>query len=239
MTDVFEEYAHKRAREAARKLLHRGVSQEIVADAMNLSLEEVRELAEKQSAQRWLLGFGLLLYGNVRQQAFFVPFYSLLLVIPLCRLRTQRARVDIQTYLLLVVPLCQLRIQRAGVDIQTYSLLVIPLCRLRRHLPLQGRPIRRTSVTIVRRISSPCKGEMPSLRGREGIRARISSPYPSQAMLARPTVFTALALVKTGSQRQGSWRRRRLRGDYRLRTSHPSGCYAATLPQGRAPHAMF
>lgn len=50
MTDVFEEYAHKRAREAARKLLHRGVSQEIVADAMNLSLEEVRELAEKQSA---------------------------------------------------------------------------------------------------------------------------------------------------------------------------------------------
>ena len=54
MTDVFEEYAQKRAivvaREAARKLLHRGVSQEIVADAMNLSLEEVRELAEKQSA---------------------------------------------------------------------------------------------------------------------------------------------------------------------------------------------
>ena len=50
MTDVFEEYAHKRAREAARKLLHRGVSQEIVAEAMNLSLEEVRELAEKQSA---------------------------------------------------------------------------------------------------------------------------------------------------------------------------------------------
>ena len=58
MTDAFEEYAQKRAmvvareltREAARKLLHSGVSQEIVADAMNLSLEEVRELAEKQSA---------------------------------------------------------------------------------------------------------------------------------------------------------------------------------------------
>lgn len=58
MTDVFEEYAQKRAmvatreaaRESARKLLHSGVSQEIVADAMNLSLEEVRELAEKQSA---------------------------------------------------------------------------------------------------------------------------------------------------------------------------------------------
>ena len=58
MTDVFEEYAQKRAmvvakevaREAARKLLHSGVSREIVADAMNLSLEEVRELAEKQSA---------------------------------------------------------------------------------------------------------------------------------------------------------------------------------------------
>ena len=50
MTDVFEEYAQKRAREAARKLLHSGVSQEIVAEAMNLSLEEVRELAEKQSA---------------------------------------------------------------------------------------------------------------------------------------------------------------------------------------------
>ena len=50
MTDAFEEYAQKRAREAARKLLHSGVFQEIVADAMNLSLEEVRELAEKQSA---------------------------------------------------------------------------------------------------------------------------------------------------------------------------------------------
>ena len=44
---------------------------------------------------------------------------------------------------------------------------------------------------------------MPSLRGREGIRARISSPCSSQAMLARSTVFTALELVKTGSQRQG------------------------------------
>ena len=52
MTDVFEEYAQKRAmvvaREAARKLLHRGVSQEIVADAMNLSLEEVRELLKEE-----------------------------------------------------------------------------------------------------------------------------------------------------------------------------------------------
>ena len=33
---------------------------------------------------------------------------------------------------------------------------------LTRHLPLQWRLIRRTSVTVVRRISSPCKGEMPA-----------------------------------------------------------------------------
>ena len=37
----------------------------------------------------------------------------------------------------------------------------------------------------------------------ETIVRRISSPCSSQAMLARPTVFTALALVKTGSLRQG------------------------------------
>ncbi len=36
----------------------------------------------------------------------------------------------------------------------------------------QGSPIRKPPVTVVRRISSPYQGEMPSLRGREGTKRR-------------------------------------------------------------------
>ena len=52
-------------------------------------------------------------------------------------------------------------------------------------LPAMSLIIDETSVMVVRRISSPCS---------------------SQAMLARPAVFTALALVKTGYLRQGRCR---------------------------------
>ena len=42
-----------------------------------------------------------------------------------------------------------------------------------RHLPLQVRLIRRTSVTVVRRISSPCKGEMPAKQAERVLLERV------------------------------------------------------------------
>lgn len=58
MVDPIEVYAEKRAKEAeiktkketALNLLKSGVATEVIADAMKLSLEEVRTLAQKQSA---------------------------------------------------------------------------------------------------------------------------------------------------------------------------------------------
>lgn len=54
MTDVFELYAEKKAKQAAIesacKLLKHGVAPEIIADSTNLPLEEVLKLAKKQSA---------------------------------------------------------------------------------------------------------------------------------------------------------------------------------------------
>lgn len=54
MDDVFEIYAEKRAKIAAEKaalsLLKKGIAPEIIAESLNLPLEEVLKLAEKQSA---------------------------------------------------------------------------------------------------------------------------------------------------------------------------------------------